>query len=204
MAHLVDGVVSAPVLLGGAALAAAGIALGLRRLHPDRVPHVGVLSAAFFVASLVHIPVGPASAHLLMNGLAGILLGWAAVPAIFVALVLQAVFFGYGGVTVLGINTLIVSLPAVLSYYLFARAARSRSAFFWGGAAGAFAVAATCAGIALALSLSGTVFVPAAKLIAAAHLPVMIVETFITGAVLAFLQRVKPEVLAVSRPLPSS
>ena len=46
---------------------------------------------AIFVASLVHVPVGPSSMHLVLNGLLGLLLGWAAFPAILVGLLLQAV-----------------------------------------------------------------------------------------------------------------
>jgi cobalt/nickel transport system permease protein len=43
-----------------------------------------VLSATFFVASLIHVPVGPSSVHLIMSGLAGLVLGWTAFPALFV------------------------------------------------------------------------------------------------------------------------
>ena len=110
--HISEGVLSAPVLISGAALAAAGTAIGLKRLDYDRIAQVGVLSSAFFVASLIHVNVGPASVHLILNGIVGLLLGWSAVPAILVALTLQAIFFQYGGITVLGINTLIMALPA--------------------------------------------------------------------------------------------
>ncbi|MCV6597055.1 MAG: cobalt transporter CbiM, partial [Mangrovicoccus sp.] len=102
--HIVDGALSNPVVIGGAIAAAGGIAMGLRSLDLDRIPTAGVLSAAFFVASLIHVPIGPSSVHLILNGLAGLLLGWAAFPALFVGLLLQAVFFGFGGLTVLGIN----------------------------------------------------------------------------------------------------
>lgn len=203
MAHLVDGVVSVPVLVGGSAIAVAAIGYGLRRIEGERIAHVGVMSAAFFVASLVHVPIGPASTHLLLNGLAGIVLGWAAVPAIFAALMLQAAFFGFGGITVLGVNTVIMALPAVAAFHLFARAggraARAggrAGGFVSGAAAGAFAVCASCGLIAGVLMLSGAGFAAAAKLILAAHLPVAIVEAFVTGCAVVFLRRVKPDVLA--------
>ena len=38
----------------------------------------GLLGAAFFVASLIHVPIGFSSAHLILNGLLGVVLGWAA------------------------------------------------------------------------------------------------------------------------------
>jgi len=74
--HIVDGALSAPVLAGGAALAVAGVAYGLRRMDYDRLPQVGVLSAAFFVASYIHLPLGFSSVHLILNGLIGLALGW--------------------------------------------------------------------------------------------------------------------------------
>ena len=107
--HISEGVLSGPVLISGGALAAVGTAIGLRKLDYDHIAKAGMLSAAFFVASLVHVPIGPANAHLVLNGLVGLLLGWAAFPAILVALVLQAVLFQFGGITVLGVNTIITA-----------------------------------------------------------------------------------------------
>ena len=117
--HISEGVLSGPVLLSGAALAAAGTAIGLKKLDYDQIAKAGMLSGAFFVASLIHVPLGPTSVHLIMNGLVGLLLGWAAFPAILVALALQAVFFQFGGITTLGVNTVLMALPAVLCYFAF-------------------------------------------------------------------------------------
>ena len=116
--HIEDGVLAASptglaILAGGAALAAAGTAFGLRRIDYERIPQVGMLSAAFFVASLVHVPIGFSSVHLVLNGLVGLLLGWAACPAILIALFLQSVLFGFGGLLALGVNTVTMAVPAV-------------------------------------------------------------------------------------------
>ena len=157
--HIADGILSGPVLLGGAALAAGGVALGLRKLDYERVPQVAVLSSVFFVSSLIHAPVGPASMHLVLNGLTGVILGWAAFPAILVALFLQAVLFGYGGLTALGVNTLNMALPAVVCYYLFRRPVRravSKPAVFGIGAAtGMVAIVLSTLMTGLALLASG-------------------------------------------------
>ncbi len=118
------------VLAAGAAVAATGTAIGLRKIDYEQMPRVAMLSAAFFVASLVHVPLGGTSVHLVLNGLVGLILGWAAFPAILIALFLQAVFFGFGGVTTLGLNTVTMALPAVAAYYLFHRA-RARPAIPW-------------------------------------------------------------------------
>lgn len=199
MAHLVDGVLSTPVIIAGAAIAVAGISIGLRRIDGDRLPYCGLMSAGFYVASLVHVPVGPSNVHLILNGLLGVVLGWAAFPAIFVALLLQALFFGHGGITVLGVNTVIMGLPAVACFYLFASpvGGEGRHTWAWGALAGALAVLFTCGGVGLALALSGREFLPAAQLVFVAHLPIVAVEAAITGTVIVFLQRVKPEILAL-------
>ncbi|MBW2633120.1 MAG: cobalt transporter CbiM, partial [Deltaproteobacteria bacterium] len=117
--HISEGILSAPVLIAGGGAAIAGTALGLKAIDYDRISTVGILSSAFFVASLIHVNVGPSSTHLVLNGMVGLMLGWAAFPAILVALILQAFLFQYGGITVLGVNTVIMALPAVICYYVF-------------------------------------------------------------------------------------
>ena len=62
----------------GAAVAAAGTAIGLRKLDYEQMPRAAMLSATFFVASLIHLPIGFTSVHLVLNGLVGLILGWAA------------------------------------------------------------------------------------------------------------------------------
>ena len=116
--HISEGVLSAPVLIGGGALTAVGTAIGLKRIDYDRIVPVAILTSAFFVASLIHVPIGPGSVHLVLNGLLGLVLGWACFPAILVALFLQAVFFQFGGFTVIGVNALNMAAAAVLAAYL--------------------------------------------------------------------------------------
>ena len=112
MAHIPDGVLSAPVLITGVVVSFAGCAHALRRLEPDQIPQTAMLAAVFFIAALIHFPVGPTSVHLILNGLTGVALGWAAFPAILVGLSLQALMFGFGGVIVLGVNTMTMAAPA--------------------------------------------------------------------------------------------
>ncbi len=201
--HIVDGALTNPVVIGGGAGAIAGIALGLRKLDIEKIPAAGVLSATFFVASLVHVPVGPSSVHLIMNGLAGLVLGWAAFPALFIGLLLQAVFFGFGGVTVLGVNTVAIALPAVLVHFLCRHGVHSGNptiSALWGGIAGGGAIALTTLLVALFLALSGEAFVPAAKLVFFAHIPVMVVEALLCAAAVYLVCKVKPELFDVLLP----
>lgn len=194
--HIVDGALSNPVVIGGAALAVGGIAQGLKSLPLEKIPAAGVLSASFFVASLVHVPIGPSSVHLILSGLAGLVLGWAAFPAVFVGLLLQAVFFGFGGVTVLGVNTFNIAAPAVLVWCLLRgriQAGSPMAAAVWGGVGGALAIALTTLLVALSLTLTGEEFLVPAKLVFIAHVPVMVVEALLTGAAIYLARQVKPE-----------
>jgi cobalt/nickel transport system permease protein len=198
MAHIPDGVLSAPVLATGALISAGLLAAALRRLDYERIPQAAVLSAAFFVSSLIQIPLGPASVHLLLNGLMGLVLGWTAVPALLVALVLQAAFFGFGGVVVLGVNTLNLALPALVCGLVLRplmRRVAPRSLFWLGAAAGGLGVLLTAALVATSLVLSGEAFLPAARVLVLAYLPLAMVEGLVTGTVVAFLQRVDPGLL---------
>ena len=195
--HISEGVLSGPVLISGAALAAVGTAIGLKKLDYDQIAKAGMLSAAFFVASLIHITIGPGNAHLVLNGLVGILLGWAAFPAILVALVLQAAFFQFGGITTLGVNTLIMAVPAVFCYLIFGRYVHrtSRAATITSFLCGFIAI--LLSGLLLGLSLIFTEenFLKISGIIVAAHIPVMIIEGIITAVCVAFLRKVRPEML---------
>ena len=198
--HISEGVLSASVLVSGAALGAAGTAIGLKKIDYDRIPEVAILSAAFFVASLVHVPIGPASVHLILNGLVGVFLGWVAFPAILVGLLLQVLLFKYGGLTSLGVNTVIMALPAAVCFHVFRSGIRSKnpatsmaSSFLCGF--GAIFLASLLA--ALSLAFTGEQFLAVAKLIVIAHLPVMVIEGLVTVFCVKFLKRVKPEMLEV-------
>ncbi len=195
--HISEGVLSGPVLLSGAALAVAGTAIGLRKIDYDRIPQTAMLASVFFVASLVHVPVGASSVHLILNGLVGLMLGWAAFPAILTALLLQTVFFQFGGITVLGVNTCIMALPAVICHYFFVPIMRKKPAF-------AFPAAFACGALSIFLTgiIAGGVlwlteenFLEVAALLAISHLPVMIIEGAIIGFVITFLKKVQPDML---------
>jgi len=195
--HISEGVLSAPVLVAGAALAAAGTAIGLKKIDYDHLARVGILSATFFVASLVHVPIGPSSVHLILNGIVGLLLGWAAFPAILVALLLQAVFFQFGGITTLGVNTIIMALPAVICFYLFAPLMHKNQRILLLGGFGCGFCAVLFGAVIVGLSLMFTEenFLAVATLVATAHIPVMIIEGIVTAFCVVFLKKVQPAML---------
>jgi cobalt/nickel transport system permease protein len=195
--HISEGVLSGPVLISGAALAVAGTAIGLKKLDYDRIAQAGILSAAFFVASLIHVPIGPANAHLILNGLVGLLLGWAAFPAILVALVLQAMLFQFGGITALGVNTIIMALPAVIGYLIFSPFLHKHStvALLATFACGFLSVFLSAVILGLALIFTEENFLEVSAIVMAAHIPIMIIEGLITAICVAFIRKVQPSML---------
>jgi cobalt/nickel transport system permease protein len=197
--HISEGILSPAVLIGGAALTAAGVAVGMKNFDQKEIPTMGILSAAFFVSTLIHVPAGPVSVHLILNGLVGLILGWKAFPAILVGLSLQALLFQFGGITTLGVNTLNMALPAVVCYYIFGNGMKpgtGRSVII-ASAFGAGFSSVLMSGILVGFSLylTGEAFLPAAQLMVAAHLPVMFIEGILTAACVLFLTKVRPELL---------
>jgi cobalt/nickel transport system permease protein len=197
--HISDGILPGTMILATTALAAAGVANGLRKMDVDHIPRAGIVAAVFFVASLIHVPIGPSSAHLVLTGLTGLLLGWCAFPAIAAALLLQVVFFGFGGLTSWGANVLNMALPAVICHSVFHRGICGRAGsgrILWAAAAGACGISLSALMVAGTLFLCGREFIGVATAVLAANAPVMMVEGLVTGSVIAFLWRVQPEILA--------
>lgn len=207
MVHISDGILSLPVLAAGWAITIALIAVALwwstrKGNVVEEIPKLSVMTAAFFVASLIHIAVGPTSVHLILCGLMGVTLGILAYPAIFIGLVLQAFLFGHGGVTVLGVNTIDMGIPALVAYGIFKAGNKlipSKSLTSKAGLLGALA-----GGIAVVLAVSltagmlytlGEGYGWAIKALILWHIPVIVIETVIVGSVVAFLARVKPELI---------
>lgn len=129
--HISDGFLDPQWLIGGLAVM---ILLGTgaflfdvarakwqgREVGEAEIALTGVMTAAFFVATLIKIPVGPTSVHLLFNGLLGVTLRWRAAIAIPIGLLFQAALFGHGAFSTLGVNSCIMVLPALLGWGLFA------------------------------------------------------------------------------------
>lgn len=196
--HISDGVLSNYVCAGGYA-AAMGIAgVCVRKMDTREIPQIAVMTAVFFVGSLISIPLGPTSAHLILNGLAGVILGGSAFVCIFLGLILQALLFGHGGFTTIGCNAVMMGLAALASALVFSFARKSdKKATKIGFAAAAGAMGTILAGVILALFLytSGDDFFGVAHMALAAHVPVMLIEGAVTAFAVSFLLKVKPEMV---------
>lgn len=211
--HIPDGILPAPVCIGGYALAAPLLGHALRKINrmPDiaeQIPKASLLTAAFFIASSIHIPIPPASVHLVLNGLLGAVLGYFAVPAIAIGLFLQAVMFGHGGLTTLGVNAVMMGFPALIAAWVFRLrhqfgrrlgAQRADLLFaFWAGAIGLGLAAIIFFGLILA-TIPGGLDAQAERVavygLVASHVPLALIEGVFTAMLVGFLRRVKPELL---------
>ena len=191
--HISEGVLSAPVLLAGWAVTAPIVAAILWRVRQSEIPRIACFSALFFVASFVHLPVGVSSMHLMLSGLVGAFLGSRAILAIFVALFLQGVFFGFGGLSVLGVNTAVIGFPAVLGG-LFAAAAKAqerkvRTQKIYLFLAGFVPIVCSMLLLDLVLFISGREFFAIATLISLEGAILAVLEGIITLFALSFIAK---------------
>jgi cobalt/nickel transport system permease protein len=202
--HLADGVLGLPTLALSSVGAAAGIALGLRRVTPQTLPVAALFAAVFFVIGTIHIPIGVGSVHLVLNGLIGLLLGWLAFPVIFVALLLQALLFSFGGIAVLGANTLLLAAPAVLAHYLLRGLLQHsspsvQSLLFSGAMAATIGIAGAVLIAAAMLWTTGkNALLGLIVLMSAAQIPVWLIDAAVSALVLASLGRALPRVLRMT------
>ncbi len=226
--HISEGILPAKICLMGYGITGLTTWYSLRQIHrqPDptaEIPKASLLTAAFFVASSIHIPIPPASVHLVLNGLLGAVLGCYAFPAILIGLLFQAVMFGHGGLSTLGINAVIMGVPAILAAQVFRLhnpiGKQLNSNVYWATpkhfsriSLNLFAFLAGAVGLGLAAFLFFTLTImnlpsgfdqvtenQAIYGLILAHIPLMVIEGIFTVMLVNFLLRVKPELLKLNQ-----
>ncbi len=220
--HIPDGYLSPATCAALYAGAAPFWVVALRRVQATfrarTMPLLSLLSAFSFVVMMFNLPLpGGTTGHAVGMGVAAVLLGpWAAMLALSVALLIQAVFFGDGGITTYGANCLNMAVAGSLVAHAVYRALAGRSAVsarrrVWAAALAGYAainlsalLAAIEFGIQPALfhDASGSplyapyplrIAVPAMML---GHLTVAgLAEGAITGGIVAWLQKANPALL---------
>ncbi|OUL23426.1 cobalt transporter [Nostoc sp. RF31YmG] len=207
--HIPDGFVSVPVAGATGLVSAAALVIALRRSQEAfgirRAPVLGLTTAFIFAAQMINFPVaGGTSGHLLGGTLAAVILGspWAGTLCIATVLIIQAVLFADGGITALGANIFNMAVIGVwvgwgLTHTLqrLFGGSRGRLPLAAGIAAGVSVVVAAVA-CAIELALSRTA--PAGIVLPAmtgTHILIGIGEGLITGGVLTYLARERPDLL---------
>ena len=209
--HIPDGILPITISAAGYATSGAVTWYSLRKIAQKKnsqasIPKASLLTAAFFVASWIHIPVPPVSVHLVLNGLLGAVLGYYAFPAILIGLFFQAVMFQHGGLTTLGVNATMMGVPALLAFFIFRLRHAVGKENRWGAGVFGFLAGAVGLGVAVLIAWGLLVATIPAHLgveaerasiyaLTIAHVPLIILEGIFSALVALFLLRVKPELL---------
>jgi len=181
--HISEGVLSAGVIATSTVVLAPLIINSIRKLHPDDVSKVALLSALFFVVSTIHLPLGVTSVHFMLLGIIGIMLGWHSFTALLIALLLQAMLIGFGGISSLSANTLNTGIGALTGFYLFKLLKDRLPTIVVSFLVGFVPILVASVGIAVALLFSSEDFLIVAQTALIAHLPLAVVE----GIMMVFL-----------------
>jgi cobalt/nickel transport system permease protein len=212
--HIPDGILPVWLWVSGFILMAIMLGFSLLQLRnmdmKRKIPLLGAVAAAMLVAMSLEIFI--IGYHINLSVAAGILLGPAlGFVAAFIANLMLA-FMGHGGITVIGLNTLLLGSEAVLGHTVFFLL-KKRLPVFWRAAA-----ATVLAQFVTTLLLIGIVAVsrvnPAlfgheeehtgairdsVRMFAAVVLSLgsigWVIEAAITGSVMKFISQVKPDLL---------
>jgi cobalt/nickel transport system permease protein len=101
-----------------------------KAMNSRQVPLLSLFAAFSFVIMMFNLPLpGGTTGHATAIGLATVVIGpWAAMLAVSVALIVQALFFGDGGVTAIGANCFNMAIAGSLVAYAVYRLIAGRSA----------------------------------------------------------------------------
>ncbi len=210
--HMANELLSLPV--AGGTLVIAGGVLGLickkakQVITSEKLALMGILGAFIFAAQMVNfrLPAMPGtSGHMVGAVLLAIILGpHAAAIVISSVIIVQCLIFQDGGLLALGCNIINMAfVPAYVGYYLYRiAAARSFSNLrtYIGVMLACLIGIETCAVLVpIEATLSGVLMVPFSTFLitmTGVHFLVGIVEGIVTVAVLAYIQQVRPDIVA--------
>lgn len=194
--HISDGVLSIEVAATLGAVSIAMCAYSIKNIKNENIALLSAMSALFFIASFIHIPLGPTQIHLLLIGVIGVFLGSLSFLSIAIALLLQAVLLGYGGLSSLGANLIIMALPAYLVYLItrieLFKNLNEKVKYFLVGFLG---IAFSTIFLSLVLLLSKDEYIIASYSVIIANIPAMILEGLITLFLLIYIKKSIPKLL---------
>jgi cobalt/nickel transport system permease protein len=205
--HIPDGFLSPPVWASGWAAAVAFLSWSVNKtrqlLQEKMVPLMGVMCAFIFAAQMLNFPImGGTSGHLLGGVLAAVLLGpWAASLVLACVLVVQCLVFQDGGLFALGANIFNMAVMGTLGGYglfrvIFRLMPSSRGFAAAVAVAAWFSVVLASASCAVELAISGTArFGSVFLAMVGVHALIGIGEAFITTLIVAFVVKVRPDLV---------
>jgi cobalt/nickel transport system permease protein len=225
--HIPDGYLSpatcAALYAGSAPFWYVALKRTKRLLSSQMLPLISVFAAASFIVMMFNLPLpGGTTGHAVGMAVAAIVLGpWSAILAISIALIIQAVFFGDGGITAIGANCFNMAIIGSLSAYGIYRLVAGRSAIesrrrvVAAALAGYFSInlAALAAAIEFGIqpllyrdATGAPLYAPYPLQIAIpammiGHLTIAgLAEMVITAGVVSYFQRAEPSLLRATAP----
>ena len=201
--HISEGVLKPEILVPAGIITAGLTAYLLYKIKPNDIVRTACMSAVFFVGSFVRFPLGPSSLHLVLGGIVGAFSGRFAFLSILVALLFQGVFFGFGGLSTLGVNALIIGLPAIFGAYFVClgnqnNALKAKLFYFL---AGFVPVAISSILLSAVLLLNGDEFRAIASLVLLTNSALCVIEGLICALLLSFIAKTYPEFLPCQKSL---
>jgi cobalt/nickel transport system permease protein len=204
--HIPDGFLANRVALALNAVSITNILYAAHRLRNEAstrmIPLMGVLSAFVFAAQMLNFPVlGGTSGHLVGGALLAILLGPMAGFLTMVTVILaQALFLQDGGLIALGANIFNIGAMTTFSGYLIFRLlggeGKGKRMIVAGFIAGWGSLMMSAASCAIQLGMSGAIPLNIGLPAMAGYYAIIgIVEGGLTAGILAFLVRVRPDLL---------
>lgn len=214
--HVPDGFLDAPTSVATGVVAAAGVAVALRKargeLDDRTAPMAGLVAAFVFAGQMINFPVGAGtSGHLLGATLAAVLVGpWTAMLCLSVVLLVQALFMADGGVTALGTNVTLMGVVgcfvgyAVFRLVLVVLPKRVGSVAPAAAVGALVSVPAAAAVFTLLFAVGGNAPVDVAAVLAAMvtwHVVIGVGEAVVTGLVVGSVVTVRPDLVHGARHL---
>ncbi len=207
--HIPNALLDPQVAIATGVIGAAGLAYGLRSLERSlgeaTTVKMGIMAAFVFAAQMVNFPLGvlPASGHLLGGVLAAVMLGpWGGTVVIAAVLIVQCLLSGDGGLTALGANFINMGLIGAgvgsLIYTPIRRLIGGRTGVLVGAMIAAWLSVILAAGafsIELAASRRSHDFFQVLSLMTMVHAVIGVGEALITGMVVRFILRTRPDLI---------
>jgi len=205
--HIPDGFVDLKTAITTGVLSAGGVAASIYKIKKifkaKVIVLMGMMAALIFALQMINFTIpGGTSGHLLGGALVVITLGpYAGVLVLTVVLIVQALVFMDGGVIAIGANVFNMAicgaLSAFLIYMLLKRISKSKAMFYVATAVASwFSVVFASFFAALELGVSGTYAMGVTlKAMVLVHMVIGVGEALITTAIIAFIDRVRPDLI---------
>jgi len=187
--HISEGFLSNEIIITTTIISFVTLTVAIYKTKEEEISKIALCSSLFFVASLIHIPIGATNIHLMLLGVIGILIGFNSIIAIAIALLIEALLLSYGGFSTLGANSLNMFLGAISSYFIFSLLKERINKTILYFLVGFSSVAVTSIALSITLYLSNKSLLTISTILLSFNLATALIEGAITIYIFKFLNR---------------